>query len=132
MTSSTTKTAMPPRSGVTRNGSQPRHRRHRLRQGICGPMSRTLGYVIDGPPSAGIALPESVAEPEELRAENARLMRLLKLSGGEAAVADPAQSGLFVAPPGPAHIGSPAEAKVALFGDLSAGRTDIFACSGWA
>ncbi len=91
-------------------------------------MSRTLVCVIDGPRSADIAVPESVArELEELRAENARLLRLLKLTRTEAAPPGPVQSGLFDAPPGPVHAGSSAEAKVALFGALFAARTDVYA-----
>ena len=66
-------------------------------------------------------------ELERLRAENARLLRLLKLTRREAAPPGPAQSGLFVAPPGPVHAGSPPEAKVALFGALFAARTDVYA-----
>jgi superfamily II DNA or RNA helicase len=91
-------------------------------------MSRTLVCVIEGPHCANYAVPESVArELAELRAENARLLRLLKLTRAEAAPPGPAQAGLFDAPPGPVQAGSPAEAKVALFGALFAARTDIYA-----
>src|SRR5438034_1026035 len=91
-------------------------------------MSRTLVCVIERPRSANSDLPESVAkELGELRAENARLLRLLKLTRAEAAPPGPAQAGLFDAPPGPVHAGSPAEAKVALFGALFGARTDIYA-----
>ena len=70
-------------------------------------MSRTLVCVIAGPRSADVAVLESVArELEELRAENARLLRLLKLTRAEAAPPRPAQAGLFDAPPGPVHAGS--------------------------
>ena len=87
-------------------------------------MSSTLVCVIERPRSANGDVPEGVAkELEELRAENARLLRLLKLTRAEAAPPGPAQAGLFDAPPGPVHAGSPAEAKVALF----AARTDIYA-----
>ena len=91
-------------------------------------MSLTLVCVIGEPRSADIAVPESVArELEQLRAENTRLLRLLKLTRAEAAPPGPAQSGLFDAPPGQVNAGSPAEAKVALFGALFAARTDIYA-----
>jgi hypothetical protein len=91
-------------------------------------MSRTLVCVIEGPHCANHSVPQSVAkELAELRAENARLLRLLKLTRTEAAPPGPAQSGLFDAPPGPVHAGSPAEAKVALFGALFAARTDVYA-----
>ena len=66
-------------------------------------------------------------ELEQLRAENARLLRLLKLTRRETAPPGPAQSGLFEAPPGLVHAGSPPEAKVALFGALFAARTDVYA-----
>ena len=73
-------------------------------------------------------MPESAAaELEELQAENARLLRLLKLTRAEAAPPRPAQAGLFDAPPDPVHAGSLAEEKVALFGALFAARTDIYA-----
>jgi hypothetical protein len=74
------------------------------------------------------AIPAHVArELAELRAENARLRRLLKLSRAEAAPPGPAQAGFFDAPPGSVHAGSPPEAKVAFFGRLFAARTDIYA-----
>src|SRR5262245_18334865 len=74
------------------------------------------------------AIPAHVAgELAELRAEKARLRRLVKLTRAEAAPPGPAQAGFFDAPPGPVHAGSPPEAKVALFGALFAARTDIYA-----
>jgi hypothetical protein len=66
-------------------------------------------------------------ELAELRAENARLRRLLKLTRAEAAPPGPAQAGIFEAPPGTVHAGSPPDAKVALFGALFAARADIYA-----
>jgi len=71
-----------------------------------------------------VAVDEELAR---LRVENARLLRLLKLSRREAAAPGPAQSGLFEAPPGLVHAGSPPEAKVALFGALFAARADVYA-----
>jgi superfamily II DNA or RNA helicase len=68
-----------------------------------------------------------VQELAALRAENARLLRLLELTRAQAAPPAPAQAGLFEAPPGPVHAGSPAAAKVALFGALFAARTDVHA-----
>jgi hypothetical protein len=62
-----------------------------------------------------------------LRAENARLLRLLELTRAQAAPPGPAQAGFFEAPPGSVHAGSPAAAKVALFGALFAARTDVHA-----
>jgi superfamily II DNA or RNA helicase len=67
------------------------------------------------------------AELARLRAENARLLRLLKLSPQEAAPPGPAQAAYFEAPPGPVHDGSSPEAKVAFFGALFAARTDVYA-----
>ena len=66
-------------------------------------------------------------ELARLRAENARLLRLLSLSRGEAASPGPAQAGFFEAPPGLVHAGSALEAKVAFFGALFSARTDIYA-----
>ncbi len=62
-----------------------------------------------------------------LRAENARLLRLLKLSPQEAGLPDPAQAGIFDAAPGSVHAGSPPAMKVAFFRALFAGRTDVYA-----
>jgi superfamily II DNA or RNA helicase len=64
---------------------------------------------------------------EELRAENARLLRLLKLSPQEAGVPGPAQSGWFESAPGPVHSRSSAREKVAFFGALFGARTDVYA-----
>ena len=73
-------------------------------------------------------LPGAVAaELRRLRAENARLLRLLDLSPEEAAPPGPAQAGLFEAPPGPVHANSAAEEKVAFFSALFAARTDVYA-----
>lgn len=55
------------------------------------------------------------AEVERLRAENARLLRLLELSPREARPPGPAQLGFFEARPGPVHAGSLAAQKVAFF-----------------
>jgi hypothetical protein len=60
-----------------------------------------------------------------LRAENARLPRLLRLTRTQAAPPGPAQAGFFEAPPGPVHAGSPPATKVALLGALFAARTDV-------
>ena len=67
------------------------------------------------------------AELASLRAENARLLRLLKLTRREAAPPGPAQAGFFEAPPGAVHVGSPPEVKVAFFGALFAARPDLYA-----
>jgi superfamily II DNA or RNA helicase len=84
--------------------------------------------VKDGLDLDGVVVPAEVAkELSGLRAENARLLRLLKLTQREAAPPGPVQAGFFEAPPGPLHTGSPADAKVALFGALFAARTDIYA-----
>ena len=66
-------------------------------------------------------------ELARLRAENARLMRMLKLSPRQAAPPGPAQAGFFEAPPGPVHRDSPPDKKVAFFRALFAARTDIYA-----
>jgi superfamily II DNA or RNA helicase len=77
----------------------------------------------------GVAgIPAAVdAELARLRAENARLLRLLHLTSQQAALPAPAQAGFFEAPPGPVHNGSPPDAKVAFFRALFAARTDVYA-----
>ena len=67
------------------------------------------------------------AELARLRAENARLLKLLRLSPQQAAPPGPAQAAFFEAPPGAVHHHSPQDAKVAFFGALFAARTDVYA-----
>ena len=67
------------------------------------------------------------AELARLRAENARLLRLLKLTPQQAAPPGPAQAAYFEAPPGMVHDGSQPDAKVAFYTALFAGRTDVYA-----
>ena len=49
------------------------------------------------------------AELARLRAENTRLLRLLKMTPEQAALPDPGQAGFFEAPPGLVDHGSPPE-----------------------
>jgi hypothetical protein len=67
------------------------------------------------------------AELARLRAENARLLKLLRLSPQQAAPPAPGQAAFFEASPGVVHHRSPQEAKVAFFGALFAARTDVYA-----
>ena len=67
------------------------------------------------------------AELARLRAENARLLRLLKLTPQQAAAPGPAQAAYFEAPPGLVDDRSPPEAKVAFYAALFAARTDVYA-----
>jgi hypothetical protein len=67
------------------------------------------------------------AELARLRAENARLLRLLKMTPQQAAPPGPRQAGFFEAPPGLVDDGSPPEVKVAFYGALFADRTDVYA-----
>jgi hypothetical protein len=67
------------------------------------------------------------AELARLRAENARLLRLLKLTPQQAAPPGPVQAAYFEAPPGMVHDGSPPDAKVAFYAALFAARTDVYA-----
>ena len=60
------------------------------------------------------------AELARLRAENARLLKLLKLTPQQAAPPGPAQGAFFEAAPGIVHHRSPQDAKVAFFGALFA------------
>src|SRR6266700_2755319 len=74
------------------------------------------------------AIPAAIAaELARLRAENARLLRLLKLTPQQAAPPGPAQAAYFEAPPGMVHDGSPPDAKVAFYAALFAARTDVYA-----
>src|ERR1700728_1380607 len=70
------------------------------------------------------ALREQVAQ---LRIENARLLRLLELTPQQARLPDPVQTGIFDAPPGFVHAGSPPASKVRFFRALFAARTDAYA-----
>jgi hypothetical protein len=75
-----------------------------------------------------IRIPAAVeAELGRLRAENARLLRLLRLTPQQAAPPGPAQVAYFEAPPGLVNDGSPPEAKVAFFVALFGARTDVYA-----
>ena len=67
------------------------------------------------------------AELARLRAENAWLLRLLKLTPRQAAPPGPAQAAYFEAPPGLVDDESPPEAKVAFYAALFAARTDLYA-----
>ena len=60
------------------------------------------------------------AELARLRAENARLLRLLKMTPQQAAPPTPGQAAFFEALPGLVDDGSPPEVKVAFFGALFA------------
>jgi hypothetical protein len=77
----------------------------------------------------GVAeIPAAVAaELARLRAENARLLKMLELTARQVAPPGPAQAGFFDAPPGFVHKDSSNDAKVALFRALFAARTDIYA-----
>ena len=65
-------------------------------------------------------------ELERLRAENARLSRLLDLRGQDTAPA-PEQLSAAVAPPGLVAMSSPVEDKLALYTDRFRERTDVYA-----
>jgi superfamily II DNA or RNA helicase len=67
------------------------------------------------------------ATTAQLRAENARLLRLLELSPKQAAPPGPAQTGFFEAHPGPVGRQSAPDVKVEFFAALFAARTDIYA-----
>ncbi len=97
----------------------------RLRRLSAGTYRNNVSEILD---SIEGELPVAVAaELRRLRAENARLLRLLELTPREAAPPGPAQAGFFEAPPGPVHANSPPVEKVAFFGALFAARTDIYA-----
>jgi hypothetical protein len=94
-------------------------------------VGRTVVCVSEGLRPAAEQVPAAVAaELAQLRAENVRLRRLLKLTPREVAPPGPGQVGFFDAPPGLVHSGSPPQIKVGLFGKLFAARTDIYASAG--
>lgn len=84
-----------------------------------------------GVSNAGSAVVEELRELTQmvaaLRTENARLLRLLGMSPGEAQAPGPVQTGIFDAPPGPVNAESPPAAKVSFFASLFAARTDVYA-----
>lgn len=67
------------------------------------------------------------AKVVRLRAENERLLRMLRLTPAEATAPGPAQSGLFEQPPGPVHARSDSSSKVAFFRAMFACRRDVYA-----
>jgi hypothetical protein len=67
------------------------------------------------------------AELARLRSENARLLRLLKMTPEQAASPGPGQAAFFEAPPGLVDDDSPPEMKVAFYGALFAARSDVYA-----
>lgn len=71
------------------------------------------------------ATPE--AELAALRAENARLHRLLELTPEQARPPTEAQTGLFHERPGPVHAQSSGPDKIRFFRSLFAARTDVYA-----
>lgn len=66
-------------------------------------------------------------ELAELRAENARLRRLLGLTPEQARTPIPAQTGLFHERPGAVDAGTSAQDKVRFFRALFAARPDVYA-----
>lgn len=66
-------------------------------------------------------------EVVRLRAENARLLRLLELTPQQAPPPGPVQTGVFDGDPGSVHAASPAAAKVVFFANLFAARPDAYA-----
>ena len=72
-------------------------------------------------------MPESGGELEQLRRENARLRKLLKLTESEAAPARGTQTAWFDRVPGPVDSNSSPDAKVAFYAALFGARRDIYA-----
>jgi len=67
------------------------------------------------------------AELASLRAENARLRRLLDLTAEQARPPAATQTGLFLDRPGPVTASSSGPDKVRFFRTLFAARTDVYA-----
>jgi superfamily II DNA or RNA helicase len=66
-------------------------------------------------------------EVAHLRAENARLQRLLGVTGSSVVPQSPEQSAMFVGPEGHVDSRSGVEKKLALYRSLFAGRSDVYA-----
>jgi superfamily II DNA or RNA helicase len=75
----------------------------------------------------GAPASSSEAEVAALRAENARLRRLLDLTPEQARPPAPTQTGLFLDRPGPVTASSSGPDKVRFFRALFAARTDVYA-----
>ncbi|HEX3613616.1 MAG TPA: DEAD/DEAH box helicase family protein [Sporichthyaceae bacterium] len=63
----------------------------------------------------------------QLRAENARLLHLIGMTGADRRPADPTQTGLFDRAPGQVDARSTAQAKVEFFATLFRARRDVYA-----
>jgi hypothetical protein len=87
---------------------------------------RGVVHSISGSGDASMAV-DLRTEVERLRAENARLQRLLELRPGEARTPAPAQTGIFEVDPGAVHNGSSEASKIAFYRALFASRTDVYA-----
>jgi superfamily II DNA or RNA helicase len=94
---------------------------------VCGMMGSPQQPGDSGAPELAAELGELRRLVATLRTENARLLRLLKLTPTEARPPGPVQTGFFDRAPGPVHAGSSPGAKVAFFGTLFAARTDVYA-----
>jgi superfamily II DNA or RNA helicase len=75
----------------------------------------------------GTPFSSTAAEVAALRAENARLRRLLGLSAEQARPPVAAQTGMFLDRPGPVTATSSGSDKVRFFRSLFAARTDVYA-----
>ena len=78
-------------------------------------------------PSLDAELAQLRDQVARLRAESARLLRLLELTPAEARAPGPVQTGMLDATPGAVHAGSPPEVKVAFYAALFAARADWYA-----
>lgn len=72
-------------------------------------------------------MPDISGELEDLRNENARLRKLLKLTNAEAAAAHGTQAAWFDKSPGPVDTSSSPQAKVGFYAALFGARRDVYA-----
>lgn len=108
-------------------GGGPRRRLRPVRRRRLWAVGSGVGDAWPVHPSESGEATALVREIAGLRRENARLRKLLRLTGQEAGPAKPMQTALFDRAPGPVDAGSLPADKIAFFMALFGARTDVYA-----